>query len=656
MRILHALRRGVGLFLGGLVMSSAAFAQDNLVIYDDQLQSGWLNWSWGIHNSDSTDYVHSGTKSFALRIGEPGHALCFWHQALSAVPYKSVRFWINGGATGGQVVYAQAQTFSGGYHTAVPLAPLPKNEWVEYNISFEQLGIKNKEDVATFLIRDGLLQPQDTFYVDDVEYIARPASEISTRLTADFRYPGSSVDVRMFGTNVSVYHDSIDKVEYVKKMVDGGMRYVRFPGGFYANLYHWKTNSLHNSNAPLPSSNEHFVSMLNRAAALKKPITGNMSVNYGSGTAEEAADWVYYMNVRRRLGIKYWDIGNENNGLNQPDFHARKHDAWTYANEFVRYREAMLAMDPTIKVGAVVCVGENNAANGWLDHPATNLRTGVQYYGWTPVALATMREQGVIPDYVILHRYNQGPNLENDSLLLNSGGAWKNDVASIRRMLNDYLGPVAAAGVEIVCSEHNSVYANPGKQTTSIVNALFYGESFGQALQTEMRGLNWWSFRETQNFGGNNGSNLYGWRNYGSYGMVSDINDPYPVYYGAQVVARWAKVGDIVIPTKSTDPNLSAYTVMKPNGNASMMILNKSATSTIQSKIYMTGFNPKKKVTMYSYGKWHDDVTRLGYGSVGPEESETEINPKLMVHSFPPYSMTVLEFEQVPNTGFGDQP
>ena len=33
--------------------------------------------------------------------------------------------------------------------------------------------------------------------------------------------------------------------------------------------------------------------------------------NYGSGTPQEAADWVRYANVTKGYGAKYWEIGNE---------------------------------------------------------------------------------------------------------------------------------------------------------------------------------------------------------------------------------------------------------------------------------------------------------------------------------------------------------
>ena len=43
----------------------------------------------------------------------------------------------------------------------------------------------------------------------------------------------------------------------------------------------------------------------------------------------------------------------------------------------------------------------------------------------------------------------------------------------------------AAANVELLATEYNSVYSNPGKQMTSLVNGLFTADSIGGLLQTE---------------------------------------------------------------------------------------------------------------------------------------------------------------------------
>jgi hypothetical protein len=40
-----------------------------------------------------------------------------------------------------------------------------------------------------------------------------------------------------------------------------------------------------------------------------------ITVNYGTGTPSEAASWVYYANKQMGYGIKYWQVGNEQDGI-----------------------------------------------------------------------------------------------------------------------------------------------------------------------------------------------------------------------------------------------------------------------------------------------------------------------------------------------------
>lgn len=128
-----------------------------------------------------------------------------------------------------------------------------------------------------------------------------------------------------------------------------------------------------------------------------------ITVNYGTGTAAQAAAWAHYSNDVKHYGFKYWDIGNECYGTWEADTRKVKHDPYTYATEAAKYITEMKAQDPSIKVGIVVQTGEDSNVNN-KDHAVTNPATGVSHYGWTPVVLATMKTLHVMPDFLIYHR------------------------------------------------------------------------------------------------------------------------------------------------------------------------------------------------------------------------------------------------------------
>lgn len=72
-----------------------------------------------------------------------------------------------------------------------------------------------------------------------------------------------------------------------------------------------------------------------------------VSVNYGTGTVQEAASWVRYANVTRKYGIGRWQVGNENSGAWEEGGAV---SARQYATRYVQFAKAMKAVDPTIQV------------------------------------------------------------------------------------------------------------------------------------------------------------------------------------------------------------------------------------------------------------------------------------------------------------------
>src|SRR3954452_4746942 len=122
---------------------------------------------------------------------------------------------------------------------------------------------------------------------------------------------------------------------------------------------------------------------------------------YGTGTPQEAADWVRSANVTKGYGAKYWTIGNENYGNGhygsawEGDDHADKSPA-QYAAEVVAYADAMKAVDPTIKVGAVLTTPSN-----WPDGLVGAGDAGT----WNQVVLSIA---GPSIDFVDLHWYPGG--------------------------------------------------------------------------------------------------------------------------------------------------------------------------------------------------------------------------------------------------------
>ncbi len=156
--------------------------------------------------------------------------------------------------------------------------------------------------------------------------------------------------------------------------------FVRWPGGNVAQDYHWIWGvgprderpdwinlSWWNEREPSDFGTHEFIRFCRNLGAEPHLV---VNVEGRGATPEEAAAWVEYANgdtttrygaLRAKHGspepfaVKTWEIGNEIWG----DWVRGHSDAETYARNYLRYREAMLAVDPSLRF---IAVGDNDMA------------------------------------------------------------------------------------------------------------------------------------------------------------------------------------------------------------------------------------------------------------------------------------------------------
>ena len=614
-----------------------AWAQTGQPIYADTLVGGWQNWSWATVDVAATSPVHAGARSIGVSAAA-WQALYLHHAAFATDGYDELVFWIHGGSVGGQLLQVQA-LLGGTAQAAVPLPALAANTWQKVTIPLAALGVAAKPNMDGFWIQDRSGTTKPPFYVDDASLTAAAPPAV-VNVTVDAGQILRTVDARHFGLNAAIWDAVFDTPTTISLLTEMGNRTLRFPGGSLSNDYHWQSNTTGSSTWQWETSFDDFAHVAGATGA-ETVIT----VNYGSGTPAEAAEWVRYANVTRGYGVRYWEIGNECYGPWETDVNTRPHDPVTYATRFKDYYTRMKAVDPTIRIGAVAVTGEDSYAN-YTDQAVTNPRTGATHSGWTPVMLATLRTLGVTPDFLVHHRYPQAPGAESDVGLLASSISWAADAADLRRQLNDYLG-AAAASVELVATENNSVFTSPGKQTTSLVNGLFLADSIGTAMTTEFNGVLWWDLRNAPETGNNNSDSLYGWRLYGDYGIVNDADpsdpaDRYPTFYVAKLLQYFARPGDRLVSAISDYGQLSAYAARRADGALTLLVINKSPSTALNASIAVSGYSPAGAFTVYSYGPAQDDAARTGIGSADVASSGATGAGSTFVFAVPAYSVTVL--------------
>jgi alpha-L-arabinofuranosidase len=634
--------------LCGLVLAAAqsVMAQANLPVYTDNLVNDYQDWSFNCTRSfvnTTAPYVHSGTYSIAVTITSSGGTLYLHSPDFNTSPYTNLTFWINGGTNGGQHLQVRA-VINGNGGPAFSLGTLTANTWQQFTIPLSSLGAGNTVNFDGIWIQSTSGSSQPIYYVDDITLLAAPAPAV-VNLSVDASQVIRSADVRMFGVNTAVWDASLGGLAALPLLTNAGVLALRWPGGSQSDAnYHWASDK---------SKNLSFQSLATNLGA--QVFT---TVNYGSGTSNEAAGWVLWANVTNHCHFKYWEIGNECYGSWEVDNNAIQWDPYTYAVRAAGYMQMMRAADPTIKIGVVAVPGDTMYENN-TNHYVRNPQTGQTNNGWTPVMLTTLSNLGVLPDFLIYHYYAQytptpwappSPSPDSDALVLQASTNWVSDAAILRQELNNYIG-APASNIELCVTENNSDSSLGGRQLSSVVNSLYMVDAMSQLMKTEFNSYLWWDFENGTGTGGDTDPTIYGWRPNGDEGIatvnfvgstpVSTNNNPN--FYGMKLMQYFARPGDSVLQSGSSYPLLSAYGTRKADGALAVLVINKDVAASFNAQINLANYSPWTNATIHSYGMTQDNATKNGLSlalqDVAVSSAYIPGNP--FNFTFTPYSMTV---------------
>jgi len=323
-------------------------------------------------------------------------------------------------------------------------------------------------------------------------------------------------------------------------------------------------------------------------------------------TGQDVSQWVQYANKGGRhydglvptysgasstghnYGVKYWEIGNELYGDGTYgatwEVNHNSHDPTTYANGVVSYSSGMKAVDPSIRIG-VVLTAPGNWPNGQTSASSPQ--------PWNDTVLLIACDA---IDFVDVHWYPQGPTGESDTALLASPQNGESTsvsytpsipsmVATLKSEIARYCGRHANA-VQIMITETNSVSYNPGKQTTSLVDALFLDDQVMTWLENGVVNVDWWAIHNSP-FDGNVDPSLYGSYNFGDYGILSrgltssngavepPAETPFPAYYGLQMLSHLSHDRNTMLSATSSTDLVAIHAVKQDNGEVNVMLINK---------------------------------------------------------------------------------
>src|ERR1035437_212271 len=657
----------------------SAQAQNNLSIYSDQLNNGFDDWSWSqVHDLASVGTVHSGANAIGI-YATNWQGVSFYHADYDTSAYTMLSCWANGGTLGGQQLQINCDFGSGpsSAQYALPGALLA-NTWTQFTLSLPTLGAANRTNLSRINLQLTAAGTTNYFYLDDILLTANPPPSL-IHISVNAAQTIRAADARWFGLNTAVWDSDFDSTFTINALTEIGTRILRGPGGSLSDQYHWTMNTTLANTWQWVTSFSKFVHV-----ATNTGTQAIITVNYGTGSSNEAAAWVAYANaatgasvplgtdlrgtnwftagywaslraagpagsddgknfhrLKRTgpLGFKYWEVGNENHGTWETDSNTYPHDPYTYAVRAAGYIKLMKQVDSTIKIGVPVVTGEDDSANGYTSHPATNTRTSTSHNGWTPVVLATLKSLGITPDFIVHHVYPEYLS-DSDATLLQASVNWASDAANLRQQVTDYFGS-GGTNIEILCTENNADAGSQGRQSTSIVNGLYLADSLAQLMKTEINSFIWWDLRNGYDTGGDFNSLLYGWRANGDLGIIGGPNTRYPTFYTFKLMQYFANAGDTVLNSTSDYNLLSSYASRKTNGALALLVINKDSTASLSAQITLTNFFPWSTATVRAFGIAQDEATRPN----GPAAAQDIATDSLagagtnFIATFPSYSL-----------------
>lgn len=429
-----------------------------------------------------------------------------------------------------------------------------------------------------------------------VTVTAVPASTVTVNLSS----AGPAVTDQLIGMNMASWYDvtsTTDEPAIQQGFATAGIKAMRWPGGSWADIYNWETNTACGTYA---NSNDDFTDVVNKLV-IPTGVDLALTADYGTGknctgpgAPTEAAAWV---TAALNLGVtvSHITVGNEEYGSWEADNHTLKNNASTYAAAVTGssgYYDLIKAASPSTLVG--VDVDEDNSTGGW---DKTVLSNAKGYY-----------------DFVEYHYYPETPGAESDTFIVHQAAQeLTTNINTIKSELTKWGTP----GTPIYVGEIGGPYSNPGKQSWSITQGLYAGQVLGEMMNDGVSRLTWWiGFGNCNGTAGNDSSSLYGWQDFGAYNVFSDgSSDPTcpgagpagtlsPTARAFQLFSQVAVNGESVLTASVSGDttDVRAYAATNSGGTA-LVLFNLNETTSEPITITLTGQSAATTITETTYDK-----------------------------------------------------
>lgn len=469
--------------------------------------------------------------------------------------------------------------------------------------------------------------------------------------------PASSrgtVPFQGFGLGSAVYDNNLNNASLPGLLQSAGITTLRYPGGGYADEYHWSTASSTNNSGYVAGGTDfgHFSQLLQKIGGAAVLTVNYYSNQNGTGLADpyEAAAWVAYANgapgssqavapgnpngpwktvgywasLRAAAPLsqddgknflrishssplrdQYWEIGNEVFYSGEP-YHAPNPtgsaNITAYGNAVNNFAKVMKAIDPTIKIGV-------DLLNDPVDYTQA----------WNSPLLQIC---GPSIDFGIAHYY---PPHGSDAQLLSEplgqipgpGGV----AATLRAEYQRYCG-ANGPNVQTLITETGYTY---GTINSPVVDALLSADDYATWLENGVTNID--------------------------YNQLTSVlyNDtsPQPSYYGIQMTHYLESPGDVMVTASTNQGLLHAHAARKANGHLAVMLVNTDPSTGYTATLNTSGFALAGSGVRRDYGSGNTVTTGTVSGSGSPSTYTVYV---------PAYTITVLDIPASTGGGTGGGP
>jgi hypothetical protein len=350
----------------------------------------------------------------------------------------------------------------------------------------------------------------------------------------------------------------------------------------------------------------------------------NMVINMRDHSSQSAANLVREMNINKKYGIKYWELGNEIWAWSDSYIHNT-----TYAKKIKEFSQAMKAVDPTIQIGASLLLG-------FSDWDIEVIKRSAKYIDFIIFHFYPYFVQsGISDNHILAAPHSFGHNYKN------SYGQGKGIAENAYDFIKKY-APGHESKIDMVVTEFNT---GDYEQGIDLIYGLAMADLLGEATTKDIKLMQFHKL-----------ANETGWQ----WGSFTADYRPKPSALAISMFTKHfgqkslsAKVSDSPtfsvsekyhVPSMNNVPYFTAHASRSSNNNKLyLMVINKHAVADMKTTIKIDNAEVGSSAKVYTLNgsSIHSDNK---YGNnVKTSESKISNASTNFTYNFPAHSVTAIE-------------